>query len=116
MTLIIAAMREGEGSEEVDIDKFDESTINTKLPLAARMATFIRETTFELETINSKLQYYNEQLQDIVTTDVLTGLENRFAFNQLLTQIENETRTDKDWKMQADLDMYREKQLYHKGR
>lgn len=21
-----------------------------------------------------------------------------------------------DWKMQADLDMYREKQLYHKGR
>lgn len=67
MTLIIAAMREGEGSEEVDIDKFDESTINTKLPLAARMATFIRETTFELETINSKLQYYNEQLQDIVS-------------------------------------------------
>ncbi len=99
ITLVLAAMREGEGRRGKGVGLFDEDSIGTKLPLASRMATFIRETAFELETLNSELQVYNEQLQDIAKTDALTGLENRLSFDQLLKDIENEKSNDKDWAM-----------------
>ena len=50
-------MREGEGKRGKNSVAFDESAA-TKLPLASRMATFIREAAFELETTNSQLQFY----------------------------------------------------------
>jgi len=77
VTLVIAAMREGEGKRGRAGELFDDNSVNTKLPLASRMATFIHEMAFELETLNSELQIYNEHLQDVARTDVLTGLENR---------------------------------------
>lgn len=55
----------------------DDNTVMTKLPLASRMATFIRETTFELETLNSELQIYNEHLQDVAKTDAFYKLNAR---------------------------------------
>lgn len=99
ITLVLAAMREGEGRKGKNSVAFDESSINTKLPLASRMATFIRETVFELETTNSQLQFYNEQLKGIAKTDGLTGLKNRLAFDEYLKDIENEKTYDKDWAM-----------------
>ena len=70
-----------------------------KLPLAARMATFIRETSFELEEMNSKLQVYNHQLKGIATTDPLTGLENRLSFDNLLKKIEADLNPMSEWVM-----------------
>lgn len=99
VTLVIAAMREGDGCDSCDIEAFDEKSINTKLPLAARMATFIREMSFELESINSQLQYYNEQLQEIAVTDSLTGLDNRLAFDKYVKDIENDLDSMTPWKM-----------------
>jgi len=99
ITLVLAAMREGEGRRGRAFDEFEDDTGMTRLPLASRMATFIQETAFELETINSQLQLYNEQLQGIAKTDSLTGLENRLAFDSMLLDIENEKNSDKDWVM-----------------
>lgn len=99
VTLVLAAMREGEGKRGKNSVAFDDSTAITKLPLASRMATFIRETVFELETTNSQLQFYNDQLKGIAKTDGLTGLENRLAFDELLREIENEKTSEKDWAM-----------------
>lgn len=99
MTLVLAAMREGAGKKGKNSIVFEEDSATTKLPLASRMATFIRETAFELETMNSQLQFYNEQLTDIAKTDGLTGLKNRLAFDELLKDIENEKTNEKDWVM-----------------
>ena len=100
ITLVIASMREG------DIIKRERAKgaiipdeKSTRLPLAARMATFIRETSFELEQINSKLRIMNEHLQDVATTDSLTGLENRLAFDALLDTINQEDSKEDSWTM-----------------
>lgn len=99
ITLVIAAMREGSGREDFGPKVGDVMGKPTKLPLAARMATFIRETSFELEEINSKLQVYNRELQNLATTDSLTGLENRLAFDELLNIISRESDESADWAM-----------------
>lgn len=77
ITLVLAAMREGEGKARKKTGVLDDNTVMTKLPLASRMATFIRETTFELETLNSELQIYNEHLQDVAKTDAFYKLNAR---------------------------------------
>lgn len=87
ITLVIAAMREGAGKEFVEDDFVSLQPTMTKLPLAARMATFIKETSFELEEMNGKLQVMNERLQNMAMTDSLTGLDNRLAFDDLLAKI-----------------------------
>lgn len=99
ITLVIAAMREGigKGLQASAYRKMEPQS--SRLPLAARMATFIRETSFELEEINSKLQVYNQQLKGIASTDSLTGLENRLAFDTLLKRIDNDEDTSSDWVM-----------------
>lgn len=99
ITLVIAAMREGYG-KGLQASAYQKPSVSvTKLPLAARMATFIRETSFELEEINSKLQVYNHQLKGIATKDTLTGLENRLSFDNLLKKIEGDPNPMSDWVM-----------------
>lgn len=98
ITLVVAAMREGAGKAVDVVEDAAEHLPDSKLPLAARMATFIRETSFELEEMNKKLQVMNKQLQNIATTDSLTGLENRLSFDELLSKINNEDEdADSDW-------------------
>ena len=101
ITLVIASMREGPAQKrEHAKTEVVAKEKNTRLPLAARMATFIRETSFELEQINSKLRVMNEHLQDVATTDSLTGLENRLAFDALLKTISQEdSETSNSWTM-----------------
>lgn len=98
ITLVVAAMREGPGKVIDVVGDLSDPMADSKLPLAARMATFIRETSFELEEMNSKLQVMNKQLQNIATTDSLTGLENRLAFDEFLSKISNEDDdADTEW-------------------
>jgi len=100
ITLVIASMREGPiVQHEHPKNNFVQNEKSTRLPLAARMATFIRETSFELEQINSKLRVMNEHLQDVATTDSLTGLENRLAFDALLATINQEDSEANTWTM-----------------
>lgn len=99
ITLVIAAMREGYGKGLQASAYQKKAPPMLKLPLAARMATFIRETSFELEEMNSKLQVYNHQLKGIATTDPLTGLENRLSFDNLLKKIEADLNPMSEWVM-----------------
>ena len=100
ITLVIASMREGPiVQHEHPKNNVIQNEKSTRLPLAARMATFIRETSFELEQINSKLRVMNEHLQDVATTDSLTGLENRLAFDALLKAISQEDSEANTWTM-----------------
>ena len=100
ITLVIASMREGPITKrEHAKSEIIPTKITTRLPLAARMATFIRETSFELEQINSRLRIMNEHLQDVATTDSLTGLENRLAFDSLLSTISQESTQKNLWTM-----------------
>ncbi len=98
ITLVVAAMREGEGKQPDSAGYVSENFADSRLPLASRMATFIRETSYELEETNKKLQMMNRQLQNIATTDSLTGLENRALFDENLAKIESESEnSDTDW-------------------
>ena len=100
LTLVVAAMREGSvESKEKKAESSCDVPTSTRIPLAARMATFIRETSFELEQMNSKLRVMNEHLQDVATTDALTGLENRLAFDELLNTISQDSSEDNYWTM-----------------
>ena len=100
ITLVIASMREGPIVKREHINNiFDTKGTSTRLPLAARMATFIRETSFELEQINSRLRVMNEHLQDVATTDSLTGLENRLSFDALLETINQDDSKTSTWTM-----------------
>ncbi|MBQ0078630.1 MAG: diguanylate cyclase [Eubacterium sp.] len=101
LTLVIAYLREGEKQEfaEQYAGENELDVLNTKLPLAARMATFIRETSYELEQINSHLEVMNQQLQGVVTKDSLTGLDNRLAFDEMMNNIASDVRADAGWTM-----------------
>ena len=100
ITLVFASMREGPAHKQENANVTDSLEVSsTRLPLAARMATFIRETSFELEQLNSKLLVINEHLQEVATTDSLTGLENRLAFDELLKTISQEDSEADTWTM-----------------
>ena len=99
ITLVIASMREGPVVKREIANNENFNKIKSfRLPVAARMATFIRETSFELEQTNSKLLVMSEHMQDVATTDSLTGLENRVAFDALLKMISQED-SDTNWTM-----------------
>ena len=99
ITLVIALMREGSiVKHEQTNNEGSHKEKSFRLPISARMATFIRETSFELEQTNSKLQVMTEHLQDVATIDSLTGLENRVAFDALLKMISQED-TNTNWTM-----------------
>lgn len=80
VTLVIAAMREGEpkSSEVVNVYGGRLDNIESdRLPLIRRFVSFIERTTAELEDANNKLTDVNSQLAIASITDGLTKLYNR---------------------------------------
>ena len=68
VTLVIAAMREGEPKENTTVaEKLDHTE---RISMIHRLATFINMATKELEEANQKLH-------EVAITDALTGLYNR---------------------------------------
>lgn len=70
VTLVIAAMREGDADMSETQDTSENDTSLSKVPLVSRLATFISATSLELEEMNQKLQA-------AAITDGMTGLFNR---------------------------------------
>lgn len=70
VTLVIAAMREGEAEQSKIRNDPDNRTSRSKIPLVSRFATFITATSLELEEMNRRLM-------TAAVTDGLTGLYNR---------------------------------------
>ena len=76
VTLVIAAMREGDKNTAYHKNAVHAMTL-TKIPLASRLANFISATSLELEERNQQLAAINKQLKKTSITDGLTGLYNR---------------------------------------
>ncbi len=77
VTLVIAAMREGEAVRNASTTIHENRKTLSKLPLVSRLAMFIGATSLELEEINQELESANQNLQKAAITDGLTGLYNR---------------------------------------
>jgi len=86
VTLVIAAMREGEKKASVSSAVSPGENIMSKVPLVSRLATFISVTSLELEEINQQLALANEKLKTAAIIDGLTGLYNR---REIQAQIED---------------------------
>lgn len=84
VTLVIAAMREGEKKASDTVTKIDGNPLS-KMPLVSRLATFISVTSLELEEINKQLELANDKLKTAAIIDGLTGLYNR---KEIQSQIE----------------------------
>ncbi len=86
VTLVIAAMREGEKKADANTAPIvTEEKLLSQIPLVSRLATFISATSLELEEINSKLEHANEKLKNAAIIDGLTGIYNR---KEIQSQIE----------------------------
>ena len=81
LTLVLAAMREGEPKtgEIINIRdaKLDNIESEERIPLIRRFASFIEAITTELEEANRELEEANRKLARASITDGLTGLYNR---------------------------------------
>ena len=84
VTLVIAAMREGEPKEKTaSAEKLDHTE---RISMIHRLATFINMATSELEQANQKLH-------EVAITDALTGLYNRGEIQrriEVLAEAKNE--------------------------
>lgn len=87
VTLVIAAMREGEADLTALQAASESDNSMSKIPLVSRLATFISATSLELEEMN-------QRLQAAAIMDGLTGLYNRTEtqrrIEQNLANLENE--------------------------
>lgn len=80
VTLVIAALREGEPSnEELAAFEMSEEDFSGKVSMINRLATFIKATTEELEEANRRLQY-------MAITDGLTQVFNRREIQDRITK------------------------------
>lgn len=92
VTLVIAAMREGEKKPSVTPSETADKNSLSKIPLVSRLATFISVTSLELEDMNKQLELVNEKLKTAAIIDGLTGLYNR---KEIQTQIERALMQEK---------------------
>ena len=79
VTLVVAAMREGEAEQNQMQDVSEDKTASSKKTLVSRLATFISATSIELEEMNKKLMI-------AAITDGLTGLYNRAEMQKRIIQ------------------------------
>lgn len=92
VTLVIAAMREGEKKPSATPSETADKNSLSKIPLVSRLATFISVTSLELEDMNKQLELVNEKLKTAAIIDGLTGLYNR---KEIQTQIERALMQEK---------------------
>ena len=85
VTLIIAAMREGDAIRPEHA--VHETKVLSKIPLVSRLATFISVTSLELEEMNERLETANQNLRKAAITDGLTGLYNRAEMQRRIEEL-----------------------------
>ncbi len=77
VTLVIAAMREGEKKASPAVPQAQDNYMMSRVPLVSGLATFISVTSQELENTNKQLALVNDKLKMAAIIDGLTGLYNR---------------------------------------
>ncbi len=107
VTLVIAAMREGEKKEPVAAGLREEKSLS-KVPLVSRLATFISVTSLELEEMNRKLESANEKLRMAAIIDGLTGLYNRKEIQSRIEQALERIGEEKFSLVMLDIDNFKQ--------
>lgn len=82
VTLVVAAMREGEREREPSKSgltpyRYRNDNLAGEVSMITRLATFIDAYTYELKEAYDKLYEANKKLETLAITDRLTGLFNR---------------------------------------
>ncbi len=108
VTLVIAAMREGEADlSEVQSISDSRATLS-KIPLVSRLATFISATSLELEEMNNRLEIANKNLKSAAITDGLTGLFNRAETQWRIEQNLSNLKSEKFSLVMMDIDNFKQ--------
>lgn len=107
VTLVIAAMREGDKDTEYKKNVVQAKSLD-KIPLASRLANFISATSLELEEMNRQLADMNEQLRQTSITDGLTGLYNRKEIQSRIGAGLNYMREGKFSLIMLDIDNFKQ--------
>lgn len=108
VTLVIAAMREGEKKvQTVQADRQDKRLLS-QIPLVSRLATFISVTSLELEEMNQQLEFVNEKLKKAAIIDGLTGLFNRKEIQSQIEQALDRIGEEKFSLVMLDIDNFKQ--------
>ncbi|MDE5858807.1 MAG: GGDEF domain-containing protein, partial [Oscillospiraceae bacterium] len=108
VTLVIAAMREGEKkNSEVKTVPMDEN-LQSKVPVVSRMATFISVVAQELEETNQKLELMNDKLKVAAIIDGLTGLYNRKEIQSRIANCLGKVKEEKFSLIMLDIDNFKQ--------
>ncbi len=108
VTLVIAAMREGEKkSSEVKTVPMDEN-LQSKVPVVSRMATFVSVVAQELEETNQKLELMNDKLKVAAIIDGLTGLYNRKEIQSRIANCLGRVGDEKFSLIMLDIDNFKQ--------
>lgn len=115
VTLVIAAMREGEkkaadatADTAATARAFTDENQLSKVPLVSRLATFISVTSLELEEINKQLGLANEKLKRAAIIDGLTGLYNRKEIQAQIEKALANAGTEKFSLIMLDIDNFKQ--------
>lgn len=108
VTLVIAAMREGEAELSQVQNTAERRTSLSKIPLVSRLATFISATSLELEEMNSRLAIANKNLKSAAITDGLTGLFNRAETQRRIEQSLSNMQNEKFSLIMMDIDHFKQ--------
>ena len=107
VTLVIAAMREGEKKASAVVETQGEATLS-RVPLVSRLATFISVTSLELESMNQQLELVNEKLQTAAIIDGLTGLYNRKEIQRQIEEALAEVKNENFSLVMLDIDNFKQ--------
>ena len=107
VTLVIAAMREGERKASAVVEVQGEATLS-RVPLVSRLATFISVTSVELESMNQQLELVNEKLQMAAIIDGLTGLYNRKEIQRQIEEALAEVKSESFSLVMLDIDIFKQ--------
>lgn len=107
VTLVIAAMREGEKKASAVVETQGETTLS-RVPLVSRLATFISVTSLELESMNQQLELVNEKLQTAAIIDGLTGLYNRKEIQRQIEEALAEVKSENFSLVMLDIDNFKQ--------
>lgn len=108
VTLVIAAMREGDKKKAVELPEGSDENLLSKVPLVSRLATFISVTSLELESTNKQLELVNDKLQQSAITDGLTGLYNRKEIQRQIEESLAKVRDERFSLVMLDIDNFKQ--------
>lgn len=114
VTLVIAAMREGEPSIVPAFPETEEEAVFDKMPIVTRLSTFVGAVVAELESANEKqieankqLEILNEKLAHMAIHDGLTNLYNRTEMQRYIVQQAERIKKEKFSLIMLDVDNFK---------